>query len=96
MYTQEVKNGRIDNDEAKRIFRILEDMDGNKIDYSKLVYRSDDNELFDFTKFGQLSSFYLKFVNGNIGNNVAKLSMNEFKNEIDRQKKRKQRNRHTK
>ena len=87
IYTQEVKNGRIDNDEAKRIFRILEDIDGNKIDYSKLVYRSDDNELFDFTKFGPLSSFYLKFVNGNIGNNVAKLSMNEFKNEIDRLKK---------
>ena len=62
-------------------------MDGNKIDYSKFVYRSDDNDLFDFTKFGPLSSFYLKFVNGNIGNNVAKLSMNEFKNEIDRLKK---------
>ena len=87
IYTQDVKNRRIDNDEAKRIFRILEDMDGNKIDYSKLVYRSDDNDLFDFTKFGPLSSFYLKFVNGNIGNNVAKLSMNEFKNEIDRLKK---------
>ena len=94
IYTQDVKNRRIDNDEAKRIFKILEDMDGKfymcyKIDCSKLVYRSSENEYFDFTKFGQVSSFYLKLVNGNIGINVAKLNMNEFKNEIDGLKKKK-------
>ena len=94
IYTQDVKNRRVDNDEAKRIFKILEYMEGKfymyyKTDCSKLVYRSGENEYFDFTKFGQVSSFYLKLVNGNIGVNVAKLSMNEFKNEIDRRKKKK-------
>ena len=98
IYSQEVKNERTDNDEARKIFKILEDLEGNKINYYKLVYKSGDNEYFDFTKFGPLSSFYLKLVNGNMGVNVAKLSMNEFKNEIDRlkKKKRKQTNRHTK
>ena len=93
-----MKNERTDNDEARKIFKILEDLEGNKINYSKLVYKSGDNEYFDFTKFGPLSSFYLKLVNGNMGVNVAKLSMNEFKNEIDRlkKKKRKQTNCHIK
>ena len=89
MYSQEVKNEKTDNDEARKIFKILEDLEGNKINYSKLVYKSGDNEYFDFTKFGPLSSFYLKLVNGNMGVNVAKLSMNEFINEIDRLKKKK-------
>ena len=71
-------------------------MEGSKIHYSELVYRSGDNEYFNFTKFGPLSSFHLKLVNGNIGVNVVKLNMNEFKNETDRLKKRKQRNRQTK
>ena len=65
-------------------------MEGNKIDYSKLVYRSGGNAHFDFPKFGPLSSFYLKLVNGNIGINVAKLNMDKFKNE-DRQAKKKER-----
>ena len=82
-YNQEVKDGKIDNDEAKRIFKTLEDMESNEIDYSKLVNRSGDNKYFDFTRFGQLSSFYLKLVNGNIDINVAKLNMKEFENEID-------------
>ena len=72
-------NGRINNDETKKAFKIFEDIDGNKIDYSKLAYRSGDNEYFDFTKFGPLSSFYLKLINGNIGINIEKLNMNEFK-----------------
>ena len=54
-------------------------MEGNKIGYSKLAYRSGDNEYFDFTKFGPLSSFYLKLINENIGINIEKLNMNEFK-----------------
>ena len=64
-------------------------MQGSKIDYSKLVYRSDDNEYFDFTKFGLLSSFYLNLMNGNIGINLAKLNMKVFRNEIDRLKRKK-------
>ena len=71
-------------------------MEGNKIDYYQLMYRSGDNQYFDFNKFGTLSSFYLKLVNGNVGINVSKLNMNEFKNEIDGLKKRKQRNRRRK
>ena len=78
-----MKDGRIDVDEAKKIFKTLEDMEGSKIDYSKLVYRSGDNEYFDFTRFGALSSAYLKLVNGNVGINVVKLKLKEFKNEID-------------
>ena len=64
-------------------------MEGSKIGYSKLVYRSGDNEYFDFTRFRLLSSFYLKLINANIGINVAKLNMKEFKNEIDRLKRKK-------
>ena len=36
IYSQEVKDGRIDNNEIKKIFKTLEDMEGNKIDYSKI------------------------------------------------------------
>ena len=84
IYSQEAKYGRIDNDEAKKIFKTLKDMEGSKTDYSKLVYRSDDDEYFNFTRFGLLSSFYLKLINGNIGISVAKLNMEEFRDEIKR------------
>ena len=84
IYSQEVKYGRIDNDEAKKIFKTLKDMEGSKTDYSKLVYGSDDDEYFNFTRFGLLSSFYLKLINGNIGISVAKLNMEEFRDEIKR------------
>ena len=59
-------------------------MESNKIDYSKLVYKSGDKKYFDFTRFGPLSSFYLKLINGNIGNNVVKLNMKKLKKEINR------------
>ena len=62
-------------------------MDSSKIDYSKLMYRSGDNGYFNFDRFGPVSSFYLKLINGNIGINVAKLNMKKFKNEIDRLKR---------
>ena len=85
IYNREVKDGRIHNDEAKKIFKTLEDMEeGNKFDYSKLVYKSDDNRYFNFTRFGPLSSFYLKLVNGNIGIDVVKLNIKEFRDEIER------------
>ena len=79
-YSQEVKNN-----EAKIMFKTLEDMEGSKIDYYKLVFRS--AEYFDFTRFGLLSSFYLKLMNGSIGINVSKLK--EFKNEIHSLKRKK-------
>ena len=62
-------------------------MQGSKIDYSKLVYRSSYNEHFDYTTFAPLSSFYWKLINENIGINVAKLSINEFKADIDKLKR---------
>ena len=37
IYNQEVKHERTDNDEAKKIFKTLEDMESSKIDYSKLI-----------------------------------------------------------
>ena len=52
-----------------------------------MLYNSDDNKYFDFTRFGPLSSFYLKLINGNISINAAKLSIKELKNEIDSLKK---------
>ena len=67
-------------------------MEGSKIDYSKLVSRSGDNEYFDFARFGLLSSFCLKFINGSVGINVAKLKLKEFKNEIDSLKRKKAKN----
>ena len=73
--TIDVKNGRIDGDEAKIIFKTLEDMESSKFDYSKLLYRSGDNEYFDFTRFRPLLSVYLKLVNGSIGINVVKLKL---------------------
>ena len=54
-----------------------------KLTTLKLVYRSDDNQYFDFTRFGPLPSFYLKLINGNIDINVAKLKLKELKNEIN-------------
>ena len=66
-------------------------MEGSKIDYSKLVYKSGDNEYFDFTRFRLLSSFYLKLINGDISINIVKLNMKEFKNEICRLEKKKTR-----
>ena len=89
IYSQEVKDGRIDNNDAKKIFKTLEDMQGSEIDYYKLVYKSGDNEYIDFTRFALLSSFYLKLINGNIGINVAKLNMKKFKNDIDKIKRKK-------
>ena len=62
-------------------------MERTEIDYSKLVYKSGDNKYFNFTKFGPLSSFYLKLMNGDIGIDAVKLNMEEFKKEIDRLEK---------
>ena len=87
-----MKDGRIDGYEAKKIFKTLEDMEGSQIDYSKLVYRSGDNEYFDFTRFGPLSSFYLKLINGSTGINVAKLKLKELKNDINSLKRKKAKN----
>ena len=84
MYSQEGKDGKINNDIAKKIFKKLEDMESNKIHYSKLVCKSGDNKYFDFTRFGLLPSFYLKLINGNIGINVVKLNMKKLKKEINR------------
>ena len=55
-----MKDGKIDGDEVKKYikYRTLDDMEGSKIDYSKLVYRSGNNECIDFTRFGSLSSVY--------------------------------------
>ena len=36
-----------------------------------------------------LSTFYLKLINGNIGINIAKLNMKDFKSEIGRLKRKK-------
>ena len=74
-----MKDGRINNNEAKRMFQTLDDMECSKIGYSKLVYSSGDNEYFDFTRFGLLSSSYLKLINGSIGINVAKLKLKSLK-----------------
>ena len=89
IYSQEVKDGRIDGYKAKRIFKTLEDMEGGKIDYSKLMYRSGDNDYFDLTEFGPLSSFYLKLINGSLGINIVKLKLKGFKIEIDSLKRKK-------
>ena len=35
-------------------------MERSETNYSKLLYKSGDNKYFDFTRFGPLSSFYLK------------------------------------
>ena len=96
IYSQDMKNGRIDNGEAKKVFKILEDMEGSEIDYSKLVYKSGYNKYFDFARFGSLSSSFLRWMNSRIGINLTKLNMKEFKDQIDRLVKKKQRNHHTK
>ena len=67
---QEVRNERIDNDEAKKIFKTLQDIESSKTAYSKLIYKSGDNQYFDFNRFVPLSSVYLKLVNRDIGINV--------------------------
>ena len=79
-----MKDRNINNDEAKKISKVLEDIEGSKIDYPKLIYKSSDNQYFDFNKSGPLSSVYLKLVNGDIGINVLKLRLQEFRDEIDK------------
>ena len=74
-----MKDGRIDNSEAKKVFKIFEDIEGSEIDYSKFVYKSGDNKYFDFSRFGSLPSFYLRLTNSRIGSNLEKLNMKEFK-----------------
>ena len=74
-----MKDGRIDNSEAKKVFKIFEDIEGSEIDYSKFVYKSGDNKYFDFSRFGSLPSFYLMLTNSRIGSNLEKLNMKEFK-----------------
>ena len=81
---QEVRNERINNDEAKKIFKTLQDMESSKTAYSKLIYKSGDNQYFDFNRFVPLSSVYLKLVNRDIGINVWKLRLQEFQDEIDK------------
>ena len=89
IYNQELKDGNINNDEAKIIFETLKDMEGRKIDYSKLAYKSGDNQYFDFNKTGPLSSIYLKLINENTGINVVKLNIEEFKDKTDKLEKKK-------
>ena len=60
----------------QKIYLKLKDLAGSKISNSKSVYRSGDYEHFDFTRFGTLSSVYLKMVNRSIGINFAKLKLN--------------------
>ena len=45
LYSQKMNDGRIDGYEAKKIFKALEDMECSKIDYSKLVYRSNKKDV---------------------------------------------------
>ena len=78
IYSQAVKDKRINNSEAKIVFKILADIEGSKIDYSKLVYRSRYNKYFDFARFGSLSRFYLSLMNNRIGINLAKVNIKEF------------------
>ena len=85
-----MKDGRTNKDAAKKIFKTLEDMERSEINYSKLVYKSGDNKYFDFNRFGLLSRFYLKLMNGDIGIDVVKLNMEKLKKEKNRLKKRKQ------
>ena len=49
-----------------------------------MIYKSGDNQYFDFNKSGPLSSVYLQLVNGDIGINVLKLRLQEFRDEIDK------------
>ena len=63
IYTQEVKYGRIKNNNSKKIFKTIEDIERSEIDYSKLLYKLGDNKYYSFNKFGRLSSFYLKLMN---------------------------------
>ena len=81
-----MEDERITNDQAKKIFKILEDMggEGSKNDYSKLTYKSCDNVFFDFNRSGPLSCFYLRLMNRNISINNAKVSLREFKNGMER------------
>ena len=86
-----MEDERIANDQAKKIFKFLEDMGGSKNDYSKFTYKSGDNVFFDFNRFGPLSCFYLRLMNRNISINNAKVSLREFKNGMDRLIKKKTR-----
>ena len=65
IYSQEVKDENINNDKSKKNIenkkiqkKTLEDMEGSKNDYSKLVYKSGVNQYFDFIDLDR----YLVFI----------------------------------
>ena len=81
IYSQEVKYGRINNNNSKKIFKTIEGMERSEIYHSKLLYKLGDNKYYSFDKFGWLSSC-----------NAAKLNMNEFQHDTERLKNKKTRN----
>ena len=65
IYSQEVKDENINNDKSKKNIenkkiqkKTLEDIEGSKNDYSKLVYKSGVNHYFDFIDLDR----YLVFI----------------------------------
>ena len=65
IYSQEVKDENINNDKSKKNIenkkiqkKTLEDIEGSKNDYSKLVYKSGVNQYFDFIDLDR----YLVFI----------------------------------
>ena len=89
IYNKEVQKGSSGNDETRRIFKVLEDLEGKEIGYSKMVYEPGDSVYFDFSKYGPLSSFCLKLIEGCTSLKNAKLILREFNVEMDRLKRKK-------
>ena len=73
IYNKEVQKGSSGNDETRRIFKGPEDLEGKEIGENKMVYKPGDNVYFDFSKYGPLSSFCLKLIEGRTSLKNAKL-----------------------
>ena len=78
-----MKDGKINNHNAKKRFKTLEDIERSKIHYSRLVNKSGDNKYVEFVRFGPLYSFFSKLINVDIGIDVINLNIEEFENKID-------------
>ena len=64
------------------LFKALEDLEAKDIDYEHLQYKSGDNKVFNFVKYGTLAGIYLKLTRRLITHNEAKLNLEHFENEI--------------
>ena len=84
-----MKDGNINNDEAKKYLKLSKTWRVVKLTTLNWLTSQVIISILTLKKTGLLSSIYLKLINEDIGINVVKLNIEEFKDEIDKLEKKK-------